>query len=85
MIKEHIDNETPQDERKEIVKHEGETYFSRAVEECDGVGGRFRGMTKTMVTGASPSAIPRQPPGSPYAENPIPQYDDPLNYKIDDV
>jgi hypothetical protein len=48
------------------------TYFSRAGDVELELGGRFAKLTPTTVTGSDPvSKVPRQPEGSPWANDPL--------------
>jgi len=82
MIKQHIDNDIPQDERKEIVK--GQTYFQRAQEDASGLSGRYKHLTKVTVIGAGGPAYPAMPDGNPWKEYPVPSVPDPLGYSVED-
>jgi len=85
MINQPADNETPQAEKKEVLKNDkAQTMFGRAQADAEEVlGGRYKLVNKVSLVGAGP-AYPKQPPGSPYSENPIPQYNDPLGYSVED-
>jgi hypothetical protein len=67
-------NDIDPKETKQIIQNERDTFHSRAQADADLLNqGRFKKETAATVTGASGGpTYPRQPPGSPYADNPVP-------------
>ena len=76
-------NETPKDERVEIVKNDarklprpgekGDCYMRRAASMIGAeLGGRFQRLAEQQIVGQAPVPYPAQPANSPFASNPVP-------------
>jgi hypothetical protein len=68
-------DEVSQAERRRIMREDRlarNTYFSHANDPELEMGGRFAKVIETTVIGKSPISYPQQPPGSPWASDPMP-------------
>jgi hypothetical protein len=80
-------NRFTQAEKQEELAHD-DTYLRRAQNAIDlEAAGRFKQRQEMRLTGQSADPIPRQPEGSPYADNPVPPGDaiDKLGFDINEV
>src|SRR5262245_7924583 len=59
-----------------------DTFFSRARADADQLGGRFKKVTETRVTGVP--SYPQQPASSPWANDPVPP-EAPLGFSVDEL
>jgi hypothetical protein len=77
-------NETPQSERREILK--SDTYLSRAASSVGAeLGGRFAHLAREQtVVGTAPSPWPTMPANNPWARDPVPD-EKPLGYSVNDL
>jgi len=84
MSNQPFDNETPQAERKAIVRND--SYFARQQNTIDDAGGRYSKLNPAKITGSTPSPVPQQPTSSPWAQGidqvtgPEPPLDIDLNF-----
>jgi hypothetical protein len=67
MSNQPFDNDTPQAERKAIVKND--SHFSRQQNIIDDAGGRYAKLNPAKITGSTPSPVPQQPTSSPWAKS----------------
>src|SRR4029077_13701451 len=66
-------NRFTQAEKLEVLENDQDTYLRRAQNALDlEAAGRFKERQRTSLTGHAADPIPRQPAGSPYAENAVP-------------
>jgi hypothetical protein len=78
MINQPFNNPSDQAERKQVVKND--CYFNRAIADADMIGGRFKKVTETIVTGtATYPTIPSGPWSTPDPSG----EEQPLGYEID--
>jgi hypothetical protein len=80
-------DEISQREKRRILAEDRQvrsTYFQHAQSDPDlELGGRFKQLIPTSVTGSGPSPIPQQPEGSPWANDPI-GLEPPLGFSVED-
>jgi hypothetical protein len=80
-------NESSQSERRRTLENDRKarlTYHEHAQSDPElELGGRFKQLTPTSVTGVGPSPIPQQPSNSPWHHDPVPM-EEPLGFSVED-
>jgi hypothetical protein len=79
MTTHEFNNSSDQAERKQVVKND--CYFNRAIADADMIGGRFKKVTETIVTGGTPQYP--TPPNGPWSTPDVSGAEPPLGYEID--
>ena len=85
-MKEHIiETDATKEEKEEALKNDKvQTYFGKALDDAEVLGGRYKHVNKIQIVGAGPNAYPRQPPNSPWHDRAVPEYPDPLGYSVEE-
>jgi hypothetical protein len=78
------DNDTPQAERRQIVKND--SYFARQSDTVEDSGGRFAKLTPTKVTGSTPlPQVPQLPASSPWSSGFDQNVEPALGFSVDEM
>jgi len=80
-------DEISQAERRRIMADDrrAKTYFGQAQHADDDLGGRFKRVTTTTLTGSSPTSMyPAQPANSPWHQDACPP-EPPLGFSVDEM